>query len=107
MRQGLFLGLVMGTVIPGVAMMGLVLQSSGMGPFQWAILLLFHADLYLDRRFVLDRSRRFPAAGSGSGSAVAATVASVPCSATRFVPATRAPKRDRRADPQRESDPGH
>ncbi|TVP77763.1 glucans biosynthesis glucosyltransferase MdoH [Thioalkalivibrio sp.] len=41
MRRGLFFGLVMATVVPGAVMMALVLQAAGMGPFQWAILLLF------------------------------------------------------------------
>ena len=41
MRRSLFFGLVTGTVIPGAVMMALVLQAAGMGPFQWAILLLF------------------------------------------------------------------
>ena len=41
LRRGLFFGLVTGTVIPGAVMMALVLQAAGMGPFQWAILLLF------------------------------------------------------------------
>jgi membrane glycosyltransferase len=41
MRRGLFFGLVTATVIPGAVLMALVLQAAGMGPFQWAILLLF------------------------------------------------------------------
>ncbi len=41
MRRGLFLGLVAGTVVPGAVMMALVLKAAGMGPPQWAILLLF------------------------------------------------------------------
>ena len=41
LRRSLFFGLVMGTVVPGAVMMALVLQAAGMGPFQWAILLLF------------------------------------------------------------------
>jgi membrane glycosyltransferase len=43
LRRALFFGLVAGTVIPGAVMMALVLQAAGMGPFQWAILLLFLA----------------------------------------------------------------
>lgn len=41
LRRALFFGLVAATVIPGAVMMTLVLQAAGMGPFQWAILLLF------------------------------------------------------------------
>jgi membrane glycosyltransferase len=41
LRRALFFGLVAATVIPGAVMMTLVLQVAGMGPFQWAILLLF------------------------------------------------------------------
>ena len=40
-RRGLFVALVSGTVVPGAAMMAHILQSAGMGPLLWVILVLF------------------------------------------------------------------